>query len=233
MTTNVVKEDLYPCKDCGRTFREEVIKKHEKICKKVFKSKRKKFDTKKKRILDSEHAMIIKYAEKENKMNSAKIEQVKQRKKFNWKKQSEVLRSAARANRSMNPGKMSYQVNVPSKGKGVSNYGASSYGASNHSNKGNYGKQQQQMYSKETSASSYSNKGNYGKQQQQIYTKETVTNNNNYDDFVNCNYCGRSYNEEAYNKHLGHCSKKYKETQIKDKLVKPQLGGSRQMLRKY
>jgi hypothetical protein len=94
---NVVNEALIPCKDCGRNFREEALVKHAKICKKVFKSKRKKFDTKKKRIIDSEHAMLIRYADKAE--NNPKLKQVRERKKNNWKIQSEILRKAAQASR--------------------------------------------------------------------------------------------------------------------------------------
>lgn len=35
------KQDLHPCKDCGRKFLLEALQRHEKICKKVFQSKRK------------------------------------------------------------------------------------------------------------------------------------------------------------------------------------------------
>lgn len=91
------QEALTPCKECGRSFREEALIKHIRICKKVFKTKRKKFDTKKKRIIDSEHAMILRHAEKAE--NNPKLKQIKARKKENWKIQSEILRNAARASR--------------------------------------------------------------------------------------------------------------------------------------
>jgi len=90
--------DLQECGGCGRRFREEALAKHAKACKKVFQSKRKAFDMKKKRILDSEHAMILKQAEVEEKHNP-KLKQVKAKKKENWKKQSEMIRNVAAANR--------------------------------------------------------------------------------------------------------------------------------------
>jgi len=90
--------NLQECHGCGRKFREEALLKHAKACKKVFQSKRKPFDMEKKRILDSEHAMILKQAKIEEKTNP-KLKQVKLRKKENWKKQSEMLRNVAAANK--------------------------------------------------------------------------------------------------------------------------------------
>jgi len=221
INANVSSEQLYPCKDCGRTFREEVIKKHEKICKKVFKQKRKQFDTKKKRLVDSEHAMINKTAEKMNKMNAQKLDQIKVRNKQNWKKQSEGLRQVARANRMMDGGKSSSNggMDVLSKGKyqggSSSNYGGKYSGGSTSKYSGG----SSSKYSG-GSSSNYNNNsknpGGYGNKQ-----SYPVVQDNTYDDFTPCDLCGRKYNEEAYNKHLSHCQKKYKETQIKEKLAKP------------
>jgi len=90
--------DLIECQGCGRKFREEALQKHAKACKKVFQSKRKAFDTKKKRIIDSEHAMLQKQGEYEEKTNP-KLKQIKMKKNINWKKQSEMLRDVAAANR--------------------------------------------------------------------------------------------------------------------------------------
>lgn len=102
---SAMQEALMPCKECGRSFREEALIKHVRICKKVFKTKRKKFDTKKKRIIDSEHAMILRHAEKAE--NNPKLKLIKARKKENWKIQSDILRNAARASRK--PGNSSNQ----------------------------------------------------------------------------------------------------------------------------
>lgn len=40
---------------CGRKFREEIVHKHAKICKKVFQNKRKVFDTAQQRVLEDEY----------------------------------------------------------------------------------------------------------------------------------------------------------------------------------
>jgi hypothetical protein len=89
--------DLHECNGCGRRFREEALQKHAKACKKVFQSKRKVFDAKKKRIIDSEHAMIMKQGEIEEKTNP-KLKQIKLKKK-DWKKKSEMLRNVAAVNK--------------------------------------------------------------------------------------------------------------------------------------
>lgn len=92
-------EDRSPCGSCGRRFKEEALIKHEKVCKKVFASKRKTFDSKKKRIIDSEHASILKHKEFEEK-KKAKLGMKEQTtvKKPKWKKQSEELRAIAKVN---------------------------------------------------------------------------------------------------------------------------------------
>lgn len=77
----------YACRHCDRMFNEEAIDKHEKICVKIFCQERKKFDIKKKRILDSEHAMLMKKSDKNNKNDKKKEKTPK------WKKQSEEFRN--------------------------------------------------------------------------------------------------------------------------------------------
>ena len=37
-------------------------------------------------------------------------------------------------------------------------------------------------------------------------------------DYTHCKYCGRNYNEEAYNKHLNGCKRRYEEAQMREKL---------------
>jgi hypothetical protein len=76
-------------------FNEEAIDKHEKICKKIFIDERKKFDIKKKRILDSEHAMLMRKNEKDVKKEKA-IAAAAAAKKSKWKKQSEEFRQMLR-----------------------------------------------------------------------------------------------------------------------------------------
>jgi len=78
--------DLIECNSCGRKFNKLSIQKHQKNCKKVFQSKRKTFDTKKKRIIDSEHAMILRHAEAEEKSKSKFKAEAKIKKKEKWKK---------------------------------------------------------------------------------------------------------------------------------------------------
>lgn len=83
------------CRDCGRKFNPDRIAKHSKICKKVFIAKRKTFDMKKKRVIDSEHAMMLKNQEYQEKKKGVKgMQNVK--KPAKWKKQSEEFRAIMR-----------------------------------------------------------------------------------------------------------------------------------------
>ena len=42
-------------------------------------------------------------------------------------------------------------------------------------------------------------------------------------DYTHCQYCNRNYNEEAYNKHLNGCKRRYEEAQMRNKLAKKPL----------
>lgn len=63
---------LVPCPDCGRQFREDVLEKHIKICKKVFMEKRKKFNSAANRLGDLDNA-------EELIANAKKLEREKER----------------------------------------------------------------------------------------------------------------------------------------------------------
>lgn len=89
-------DDKEQCGICGRSFKPEALEKHEKICKKVFATKRKAFDTKKTRIIDGEHAMMLKHQEHNEKKKGKFKEKEKKNKTQNWKKQSNELRAVCR-----------------------------------------------------------------------------------------------------------------------------------------
>ena len=74
--------------------------KHAKVCKKVFQSQRKAFDSKKKRIIDSDHAAMLRYKELEEKKKGNKANQTKP-KSQKWKKQSEEFRAILKQNRNI------------------------------------------------------------------------------------------------------------------------------------
>ena len=175
----------------------------------MFKSKRKKFDSKKKRIIDSEHAMLLRQADKAE--NNPKLKQVRARKKENWKAQSELLRNAARANRS-------YSNTNFSKG----NYKSNNYKSSGGMSKG------------------YNNKGvgnvNYNNDHgfsHMGFNRLNLGGTSSYpnDGFTLCDTCGRRYNETAYEKHLPGCQKRNKESLIKNKFSKPANSSNR--MKKY
>lgn len=48
------RDDLVPCKNCGRNFAEDRVEKHTEICIKTSKKKRKAFDMSKKRLVGTE-----------------------------------------------------------------------------------------------------------------------------------------------------------------------------------
>ena len=89
-------EETFECESCGRKFVREALEKHYKVCQKVFNEKREKFDSKKNRILDSEHAIMLKNAEYKEK-KEARMNKDKNKNKVQgdpkWKKQSEEFRS--------------------------------------------------------------------------------------------------------------------------------------------
>ena len=86
-------DDKEQCGICGRNFKSESLEKHEKVCKKVFATKRKAFDAKKTRIIDGEHAMMLKHQEHNEKKKGKFKENDKKKKTQNWKKQSNELRA--------------------------------------------------------------------------------------------------------------------------------------------
>ena len=43
-------------------------------------------------------------------------------------------------------------------------------------------------------------------------------------DYTHCQYCNRNYNEEAYNKHLNGCKRRYEEAQMRNKIAKKPAG---------
>ena len=43
-------------------------------------------------------------------------------------------------------------------------------------------------------------------------------------DYTHCQYCNRNYNEEAYNKHLNGCKRRYEEAQMRNKITKKPAG---------
>ena len=43
-------------------------------------------------------------------------------------------------------------------------------------------------------------------------------------DYTHCQYCNRNYNEEAYNKHLNGCKRRYEEAQMRNKITKKPQG---------
>ncbi|XP_059096347.1 ensconsin-like isoform X2 [Tigriopus californicus] len=84
------RDDLVPCSNCGRSFADDRIAKHEEICTKTSKKKRKTFDSTKKRVAGTEAEVYVKRASKSKK-------QEKPVKKADWRKKREEFINALRA----------------------------------------------------------------------------------------------------------------------------------------
>lgn len=50
-----------------------------------------------------------------------------------------------------------------------------------------------------------------------VYIKSSIP-----DDYIHCKYCNRRYNENAYNKHLNFCERKFKDA-MKNPMNKPNM----------
>jgi hypothetical protein len=93
--------ELIPCPEgCGRSFKEESLAKHVKVCKKVFQTKRKKFDSTAHRIVDDEQYKYVQQT-KGNEKRTAKASSENRggasgKKVSKWKQQSEQLRAGLR-----------------------------------------------------------------------------------------------------------------------------------------
>lgn len=201
-------EPTYPCPDCGRNFRADVLEKHKKICKKVFMKKRKVFNSQKKRMVDSEQMSLMKYGQK----NEKKMPKLK---KNNWKAQSEEFRSILKANRGLK---------MPDYGSGMGGFG----GMGGMSGMGNMGggldryRGARGNYGSSGYGTGIKNKGKVGMNNafNQPPQRSVIS-----DSFKLCKFCNRRYNDEAFAKHYPGCERRYKENQIRKKLQKPSKGG--------
>ena len=88
-------EPTSPCPHCGRKFVANALAKHTKICQKVFQKKRKAFNTQKQRIIDGEHASLM----RQGQMMEKKMAKTNQKNKGGipkWKLQSMEFRQICR-----------------------------------------------------------------------------------------------------------------------------------------
>ena len=88
-------EPTSPCPHCGRKFVATALAKHTKICQKVFQKKRKAFNTQKQRIIDGEHASLM----RQGQMMEKKMAKSNQHNKGGipkWKLQSMEFRQICR-----------------------------------------------------------------------------------------------------------------------------------------
>ena len=207
-------EILTPCPHCERKFNEISFPKHVKNCQKVFQKKRKAFNTQKQRMVDSEQASLMKQgalqAKKNPKLNKPKGGIPK------WKLQSMEFRAIC------NPGKankirkemgfgggmgmgMNNMKGAKTTIKGKGGMG----GMSGMGGMGGLGK----------SAFGGGEYGMGGGMDMGGYMPSAIPL-----DYTHCQYCNRNYNEEAYNKHLNGCKRRYEEAQMRNKMTKKPAG---------
>ena len=179
-----------PCPHCGRSFNQNAFSKHVKICEKVFLKKRKAFNTQKQRINDSEQASLMKQGALEAKTNPMLNQNKKQGEIPKWKLQSMAFRAIC------NPGKnnppMNNNMTMKNNKNAVANYKNYRGGMNNNNNN------QNMMGNNNMNVGGYvSTAVAYG--------------------YKHCEYCNRNYNEEAYNKHLNFCKRKFEDNKIKNR----------------
>ncbi|NXI65799.1 ZC21B protein, partial [Anseranas semipalmata] len=97
--TTAGSQDLVPCRICGRHFAQDVLLRHEPICKKVFNKKRKPFNSFKQRLQGTEIATV-------KKQPPQKYQTVK---KSNWRQHHEdfinAIQSAKQVTKAMQEGR--------------------------------------------------------------------------------------------------------------------------------
>ena len=206
-----------PCPHCGRSFNEISYPKHVKNCQKVFQKKRKAFNTQKQRIVDSEQASLMKQGALEAKINP----------KLNkpkggipkWKVQSMEFRSICNPNKATKIRKemgfggnnkigMGMGMGMGGMGMGMNNVKG---GGKMMMNKGKGG-----MGGNAFGGGGYNMDMGMG---MGGYMPSAIPL-----DYTHCQYCNRNYNEEAYNKHLNGCKRRYEEAQMRNKINKKPSG---------
>jgi len=89
-------EPTSPCPHCGRSFRADVLVKHQKVCQKVFQKKRKPFNMQKQRMVDGEQMSLMKMGQKEAARNPKLNNKNNQKGIPKWKLQSMEFRQICR-----------------------------------------------------------------------------------------------------------------------------------------
>ena len=207
-------EILTPCPHCGRKFNEISFPKHVKNCQKVFQKKRKAFNTQKQRMVDSEQASLMKQgalqAKKNPKLNKQKGGIPK------WKLQSMEFRAICnpdKANKIRKEmgfgGGMGMGMNNMKGAKTTIKGKGGMGGMSGMGGMGGLGK----------SAFGGGGYGMGGGMDMGGYMPSAIPL-----DYTHCQYCNRNYNEEAYNKHLNGCKRRYEEAQMRNKMTKKPAG---------
>lgn len=163
--------------------------------------KRKKFDAKKKRIIDEEHKSLLEQNEKNKKKENTKNS------KQNWKMKSEMFRQAMKAGSNDNDSKNNV-ILVDKKLK-------TNEIIKDNSNKSNLNNLNNNIGSNNSNINNTNKNLNFNPIQQ--------VSDNTYSDLTPCSFCGRKFNETAFEKHSKICEKNHQLKNIKNnnsKIVK-------------
>ena len=205
-----------PCPHCGRKFNEISFPKHVSNCQKVFQKKRKAFNTQKQRIVDSEQASLMRQgaiaAKKNPKLNKPKggipkwkLQSMEFRSICNPGKANKIRKEMGFGNMNMNNkmggvGMSAGMNNMKSGGKMMNKGGRGGGGMGQNAFGGGYG---------------MGMGGGMDMMGMGGYVPSAIPL-----DYTHCDYCNRNYNEEAYNKHLNGCKRRYEEAQMRNKITK-------------
>ncbi|EAS07289.2 zinc finger, C2H2 type protein (macronuclear) [Tetrahymena thermophila SB210] len=196
MEKDVLQQDLIECPEgCGRKFAENILEKHAKVCKKVFQQKRRVFNSAAQRQLDEEEGGGVGIPSKIPPISKplAKKQAPKNTKYENESKEDYGFRQ--------NTGGDGKKPNQPFNKKPTDENTKVGKKKSKWQIQSEAFRAQMRMARGETTNSQYDNQ----------IVKEAFENN----DYIQCEYCGRKFNEQAAQRHIPFCKTKSQQNQIK------------------
>ncbi|KAL4466340.1 hypothetical protein ABPG72_020189 [Tetrahymena utriculariae] len=197
MEREVLEQDLIECPEgCGRKFAENILEKHAKVCKKVFQQKRRVFNSAAQRQLDEEEggggvgipSKIPPISKPLPKKQPPKNSKQENEKNEDYGIKQNAGGDGKKPNQPFNKKQFDESTKV---GKKKSKWQIQSEAF----------RAQMRMARGETTNSQYDNQ----------IVKEAFENN----DYIQCEYCGRKFNEQAAQRHIPFCKTKSQQNQIK------------------
>ncbi|KAL4427026.1 hypothetical protein ABPG74_000981 [Tetrahymena malaccensis] len=189
MEQDVLQQDLIECPEgCGRKFAENILVKHAKVCKKVFQQKRKAFNSAAQRQLeDEEGGKIPQISKPPPKKQAPKNTKYENERKEDYGFKQNAGGDGKQPNQPFNKKPFDEKTKV---GKKKSKWQLQSEAF----------RAQMRMARGETTNSQYDNQ----------IVQEALNS-----DFIQCDYCGRKFNDQAAQRHIPFCKTKSQQNQIK------------------